>query len=83
MKQIEQDPALIRNMYPGAGPWVPTSDSAFWYVIHKETHRAKCIGRIGGPRGNGQGINYCDRAKQRCDQLNAKLEETAAPAQAQ
>lgn len=69
---IEQDPILVRNMYSGEGPWVPTADFNFWYVIHKVTHQAKCIGRIGGPKGNGRGINYCDRAKQRCIELNAK-----------
>lgn len=78
MPRIDQDSVLVNNMYQGPGPWVVTHGYGFWYVIHKDTHRAKCIGRIGGPRGNGRGTNYCDRAKERCAQLNAKEAAKAA-----
>lgn len=50
-----------------------TSDWTHWYVLSRATHRLYCIGRIGGSRGMGRGINYRDRAVERAAQMNAQM----------
>jgi len=65
--------ANIRYTTADTGPWVVTSDDTHWYVIHRHSLRAKCIGKIGGPRANGRGTNYCDRAKETAIRLNSEL----------
>lgn len=50
-----------------------TSDMTHWYVLDRITNRLFCVGRIGGSRGHGRGINYCDRAKERAAQMNAEF----------
>jgi len=47
----------------------------FWYVVNTETGRSKKIGRVGGPRSNGKGINYRDRAQEEANRRNALLEQ--------
>lgn len=61
----------MRTLSGDPGPWTYTSDNSFWYVIHSHSYKAYCIGRIGGPRGKGTGINYRDRARERAIALNA------------
>ncbi len=48
-----------------------TSDTTHWYVLNRITLKLFCVGLIGGSRGHGRGINYCDRAKERAAQMNA------------
>lgn len=50
------------------GPWGVDTIGNAWYVIHSETLRAKCIGRVGGRRPN-----YFDRACTEADRRNKEL----------
>lgn len=50
-----------------------TSDWTHWYVLSRATLRLYCIGKIGGSRGMGRGINYRDRAVERAAQMNAQM----------
>jgi hypothetical protein len=49
------------------GPWGVDSIGKNWYVIHRDTLRCKCIGRIGA-----KGINYFDRAIAEANTRNLK-----------
>jgi len=55
------------------GPWHVSAYNDSWYIVNIETGRFRRIGRIGGPRGNGRGINYHDRAISEAKTRNGEL----------
>jgi hypothetical protein len=53
--------------HSAAGPWGVSSTASNWYVCHKVTHRALCIGPVGSKRRN-----YFDRALEVAHERNTK-----------
>lgn len=52
------------------GPWHVSAYGNYWYIVNIETGEHKRIGRVGGPRGNGRGTNYHDRAIEEAKRRN-------------
>ena len=44
--------------------YIVTSVGSNWCIVNTRTDVKKVIGRIGGPKGNGRGTNYLDKAKE-------------------
>jgi hypothetical protein len=55
------------------GKWFIFHSGDSWYIGQEGTGKTKRIGRVGGPRGLGRGLNYYDRAKEEASSRNEKL----------
>jgi len=55
------------------GQWFVFHSGGFWYIGQEETNKTKKIGRVGGPRGTGSGLNYYDRAMEEAKKRNFEL----------
>ena len=52
------------------GIWKPEAVGDQWYIVNATTGGRVRIGRVGGPRGLGRGINYRDRAVEEANRRN-------------
>lgn len=52
-----------------------TTDTNYWYVLNPWSNQLRMIGRVGGSRGKGRGINYRDRAHEECDRMSTEMRD--------
>lgn len=72
-KRVDTPDEYRNNAHHVAGVFGYTSDFKFWYVYNYATNRVYCVGRIGGSRGHGRGINYRDRAVERATRMHEQM----------
>lgn len=52
-----------------------THDVNYWYVLCPWSNQLRMIGRVGGPQGNGRGVNYRDKAVAARDEMTLAMLE--------
>lgn len=57
-----------------AGPFGVGGTLTAWYVVHKVTGRARCIGRVGGKK-----VNYFVRAIAEAHRRNVECRDASVP----